>query len=204
MKFISKKIALASLITMASVPTANAGDWNLTVFAGSAESDSLSEVCGPFEIQANVQLIVAGVNARATCTVDDSDTSLGLTLGYDFNETWGLELGYADLGEYVVELDILGQTTNINLDASAPYIAGVGTLKLSEKFSLSARLGVYKASLDLSVDDISGSEEEFESDEEAYAGVSVNYKLTDTISAQLRYDDFDEFSSTGLGVKFSF
>jgi len=64
---------------------------------------------------------------------DESDTSLGLNLSYNFNKAWGVELGYIDLGDFDGNAD-LGAfgSFDISADASAVYLAGTGTINFNQ------------------------------------------------------------------------
>ena len=203
MKSVSKKLATIGFLSLASMQTANAGDWSLTVFGGQTKADGLDEVCSSATLSSNISLIIAGVNGRISCAADDSDSALGLNIAYHFNEAWGLEVGYADLGEYTLELSGFGDPEAITIDAKAPYIAAVGTLGLTDKLSLSSRLGLYRASGNVS-SFLIGSSERISGDVQAYGGLSLDYEITKSITTQLRYDNFDEFDIVGLGIKFGF
>lgn len=203
MKSVSKKIALIGSLSLAAMQTASAGDWSLTVFGGKAKADGFGEVCSSATLSSNISLILAGVNSRISCTADDSDSALGVNVAYNFNEAWGLEVGYADLGEYTLELSGFGDPADITIDAKAPYIAGVATLGLTDKLSLSSRLGVFRASGNVS-SFLIGTSERISGDVQAYGGLSLDYETTKSITTQLRYDNFDEFDIVGLGIKFRF
>src|SRR3546814_10583912 len=66
---------------------------------------------------------------------DDEDTAFSAFGGYQFNQWFGLEAGYADLGE--LEPDVAGQS----LEASSVYFTAVGTLPFTDKFSGYAKAG---------------------------------------------------------------
>ena len=67
-----------------------------------------------------------GVGAART---DADKTSWSLYGGYQFNQTWGLELGYADLGRYR------------GSDIESWSLAGTATLPLGERWSLLGKMG---------------------------------------------------------------
>src|ERR1035437_3684757 len=68
----------------------------------------------------------AGVGASKT---DTKETSWKLYGGYQFNSTWGLELGYTDLGRFR------------GSDIDSWSLAGTATLPLGERWSLRGKLG---------------------------------------------------------------
>lgn len=67
---------------------------------------------------------------------DRSDGAQKLYAGYRFNENWGAELGYANLGH----LNNTYAAGNFKGRAEAVYLAGTGRLPLNEKFALTAKL----------------------------------------------------------------
>lgn len=201
MKNKTQKLAIASMISIASMSNAYAGDLSLSVFAGQSKADGFNEICSPIELQTNIQLLIRGSSQRVSCDADDSDSALGLSLNYHFNEMLGVEVGYADLGEYSLTLSGLGQPETVNVSFSAPFVGLVSTFALNDKFSLSLRGGAFKATGDFSSNSIN---DEIDGDTQGYAGVSLDYAFTNNVSAQLRYDGFDEFGITGLGLVYKF
>lgn len=203
MKSVSKKIALIGFLTLTTIQSASAGEWSMTVFGGQTKVDGFDELCRAAVTTNNIFSIINRNVNRVTCKEDDTDSAIGLNLAYNVNQAWGLELGYVDLGEYTLELSGIGNPESITVDAKAPYIAGVSTLGLTEKLSVSGRLGVFKASGNVS-SFIVGASEKITGDAQAYVGASLDYKITKAVTTQLRYDSFDEFDILGLGLKFSF
>lgn len=203
MKLISNKVTVIGFLSLITIQSANAGEWSMTVFGGQTKADDFDQLCRAAERTNNIFSIINRNANRVSCKEDDTDTATGLNLAYSFNQEWGLELGYIDLGEYTLELSGTGNQESITVDAKAPYVAGVSTLGLTEKLSVSGRLGVFKASGNVS-SFIFGASERIKGDAQAYVGASLDYKITKSVTTQLRYDNFDEFAVVGLGVKFGF
>lgn len=203
MKSVSKKLSIIGFLTLATMQSASAGEWSMTVFGGQTKADGFDELCRTARLTNTIRSIFDRTATPFSCKEDDSDSAIGLNLAYNFNQTFGMELGYVDLGEYTLELSGIGNPENITVDAKAPYIAGVATLGLTEKLSASGRLGAFKASGNVSSFIIGGSEK-ITGDEQAYIGASLDYKISKSVTTQLRYDNFDEFNILGLGIKFGF
>src|SRR3546814_9418271 len=70
---------------------------------------------------------------------------------YQFNQWFGLEAGYADLGE--LEPGVAGQS----LEASSAYFTAVGTLPFTDKFSGYAKAGFQRWDLDTSIPGLAGT-----------------------------------------------
>ena len=163
---------------------------------------------------------------------DDSDTSYGFNLTYNFNRTWGIELGYSDLGTYggsdtIVEtvsdpiagdLDVVADASQ-DIDLTALYLAVNASYYFNDQFSVTGRLGVTELDLDSSIratstvtsdifnitETASASESFSDSTTEAFYGISLNYNFTDALQAQLRYDLYEgDIDNFTLGLRYSF
>ena len=74
---------------------------------------------------------------------DGSDTGLKVYGGYAFTPNLGLELGYADLGEFNGPLG--------SLKANGAYLDAVGTVPLGMNFSALGRVGLFNGRLESNV-----------------------------------------------------
>jgi len=167
-----KKTILLSLLSSGLLisQAANAGEWAIGGLIGQSDADICSEFSG--------------------FSCDDSDTSLGINLSYDFSKAWGLELGYMELGDY--------NLAGFDIDTTALYLAGTGTVDFNDYWSLTGRLGI--SELDASVSGLPLSD----SSTGGFAGVSLNYNFNDNLQAQFRYDNFDgDIDALALGLKYS-
>jgi len=187
-----KKSAI-SLALLAAAQGAAANQWNVGVFAGQSSYDDINEICSP------IAFIGLGCG-----DVEDTDTALGITVGYNITDNWGFEFGYIDLGEFTTELTSSIGNSTIGVDASVGYIAGVGTLPLNDKFSISARLGAFTASGDVNSSGLVSRSTEFEEDSAAIVGASLNYLVTEQLSLEVRYDNLDDFDLAAVGLKYHF
>ena len=214
---IMKKTILLSLVSSSLLfsQASNAGQWAIGGSIGQATLDGVEEACD-FAVTG---LLNNGINC------DDSETSYNLNLNYNFNDAWGVEVGYSDFGDFGgsnTEVDqapffAITTTADISFDVSALYIAGTGTFNFNDQWSLTGRLGIAeidlesRASVEFSslVSSGFGSFSDRVSTTEAYLGASLNYNFNNKLQAQLRYDYFDSdidanIDAFSLGLKYSF
>jgi OmpA-OmpF porin, OOP family len=128
--------------------------------------------------------------SKASCTglsgtgigCDDTDASLGLYGGYQFNRYLGIELGYADLGE----VNASGPGTTASVGAKGFELSGTATLPFSQEFAGYAKLGVFRWDLDASAWGTAGR------------AFTVSESGTDlTYAMGVKYD----FPGSGVGVR---
>ena len=148
-------------------------------------------------------LTTFGVNYTG---VNSSKSILKLFGGYQFTPNWGVEAQFSDLGK---RTEIGTQNGVVISAASAGFkqygVAAIGTLPLSNEFSVFGKLGVSANK----VDTLSGVTS-------ALVGVGVSYKFTANLSARLEYEDFGKLaqlnngggtakgSAYSVGLKYSF
>ena len=116
-----------------------------------------------------------GIGASRT---DANEASWKVYGGYQFNPTWGLELGYTDLGRYG------------NADIESASLTGTGTLRLGESWSLLGKLGA--ASNRPRFAD-SGNHADL------LIGVGIGYRMGNNLGLRLEYEDFGKLSNVGAG-----
>lgn len=124
-----------------------------------------------------------------TSTFEDSDTTVSLVAGYNFNSYIAVEAGYVDLGTAEYRSSgtvnppgpVASAPTTLNLDVESKGFtaAALGSLPLGEVVNLHGRLGFLVASTELSVTARIGN------------GVGTDSDKLDSVSA---------FFSVGAGV----
>ena len=146
----------------------------------------------------------AGVGAGQSfvdqAAYDDEDTAFSAFGGYQFNRYFGLEAGYADLGE--LESDTAGTA----LEASSAYFSAVGTLPFTEKFSGYAKAGMQRWDLDTAIPGLTGTSDDTGTD--PVYGVGLQYRFTDTVALRGEYSRFEiedlDADLAQLQVRFDF
>ena len=111
-------------------------------------------------------------------TADDSDTGLKVFGGYSFNEYFAIEASYFDLGEAsgTIEDDFFGDF-DFAVGVTGMSAAAVGRIPVAEMFALFGKVGFasYDLEFDVTLDDISGSESESESDMVYGGGAALSF-----------------------------
>ena len=110
--------------------------------------------------------------------VDDRETGAGLFVGYQFNETFGLEFGYNRLADVD---NAFGSGVNVKLNQMA--LSGIATLPLSNGFSVFGRLGYNRLEVKASGFGSSAADD----DTGAVYGVGLGYAFSPTIGARVEY-----------------
>ena len=195
MRKILKLAPVAALVLAA--PQANAGEFFIGATAGTSNFSALSEECD--DLIADNRTI--GGFAVSCQIDDDSDTTFGINAGYNFNSVFGVEVGYVDLGEYSAQVTTALIPVPVTASADITYAGLVLTAPFTEKFSVSARLGGVNANAEVST---VGASLELEDETTGFVGASVDYRITEKISVQLRYDDLDVIDITSAGIRFHF
>ncbi|MDP1671583.1 MAG: outer membrane beta-barrel protein [Burkholderiales bacterium] len=126
--------------------------------------------------QASAQMYMgAGVGSSK---LDNREDSWKLYGGYQFNPTWGAELGYNDLGQ------------NRGGDMESWTLAGTGTLPLNERWSMLGKLGVAS-----NRPHFAGSSNRTG----LLVGVGVGYTLSRNVGLRVEYEDFGKLSKNNIG-----
>lgn len=134
---------------------------------------------------------------------DDSDTAASIKGGYMFNNYFGVEVGYLDLGDYEGD-------SGVTIDADSFQLAGVLNYDVTEKFDIYGKLGAFfvNAKSD-QVLPIVGLVQEDDDTTEVYAAIGgeldlgalnffAEYSVVDTDINDLTIDIIS------LGVKYEF
>lgn len=183
---------IAATIGLVVANGADAGEWSVGGVVGQSSFGDSGEPC-------------IGV-----CEIDGNDTSLGMNGAYGFSDTWGIELGYLDLGTLSFGAPAAISDFTLDADISAIYFAGTGTIRLSDRWSLTGKLGI--ASLDFKVSTLATSVSS-RSDEALMGGLSFDYFISESFSAGLRldaaasvgaFDAVDDASSVALSLRYRF
>ena len=74
---------------------------------------------------------------------NSDSTSYSFYGGRQFNDYFGLEAGYLDLGNFNEQVLVGGNIVSISADADGFTFAAVGSVPAGEKFSLHAKIGSF-------------------------------------------------------------
>lgn len=137
-------------------------------------------------------------------SLDDSDTALGLTVGYKFSPYVAVEVAYLHLGEASYKAsgtvsDGLGQfdiNARITAKSKGPALSALGLWPINDAFDLYARLGVYFADTDIKATVSDGvdslSDGVSASSENLLYGVGANWNINERWSLRLDYQMFKD------------
>lgn len=189
-EFFKIKPALLALVVTGLLISsfARAGEWTVGGLIGHSTIHDIEDAC-----------------FTPSCEFDDSDRSLGINVGYQFNDNWGLELGYLDLGTVELRESFRGLGVRIEGDASAVYLVGRGTYQFTDRWSVTARLGA--ASADATASAVQAPiQVSADADSEAViGGLALDYHFSDHLKAGVRFDQIGDIaSSIGFALESSF
>ncbi len=128
----------------------------------------------------------------------DRESGAGIFGGYQFNEHFGIEGGYRRVAKDsgVVEGDI-AYTAHVDQLA----VSAVGTIPLSNGFSVYGRLGMNR----MTIDGNAGNASVKDHANRGMYGVGVGYSFTPTVSARLELQKpMSDITSLNAGVVFKF
>ncbi|MEY5003703.1 MAG: hypothetical protein RL678_1512 [Pseudomonadota bacterium] len=98
----------------------------------------------PWAAQAEESYVKVGVGQGQYKIPGDSErkTAFSLAFGQSLSENWGYELGYINFGKVSANGTEAGLDVRTQARTESLYAAAVGTLPLSESFSLFGKLGI--------------------------------------------------------------
>ncbi len=142
-------------------------------------------------------------SAETVISSDGTETGFDVSFGYRFTPNFGLELGYADLGDHRVRQacpeDLVCATVVQDVEVNPTTVSLLGTATLPLNDGLSAYLVLGAANIDTEIGD--GTEIE--------AGLGATWQLDNTLDLDLRYsrlafDPVDDFDLFELGLRYAF
>jgi OOP family OmpA-OmpF porin len=178
-----KKIALAAAMATAGVVASSAMAQSMADrggYVGGAFGQSSAD-CEP--------------SAGLSC--DDKDTSWKVFGGYQINRNFAVELGYANLGE----ISISGGGVRATAESTAWDLVGLGIWPVNNQFSIYGKLGVYMATVDVSVSPSAAGESGDDSTTGLTFGAGVRYNFTRNLGLQAewqRYGKVEAPSDTAI------
>lgn len=201
---ISATVGALALVAGAGIagPAAAAEDgWYVVGFGGQASTQNVERT----ELDQNLLDLFGSVGldiVDATSNLDDSDTGFGLSVGYQANDNFAVELGYVDLGEIsytatgTVTDGFADHATDFSLSQSAagPVLSLLGIWPVSERFSVFGRVGIALMSVDadaaISIDDISDAASTSSDRSNATYGVGAEFSFGNRFAVRFAYDRY--------------
>lgn len=131
-----KRLVLASGLLVSSLilsaPGAFAADDDTKFYVGvSAGQSNFNDACDGLDT----------IGFVGSC--DDDDTGWKIFGGYNFNQNFGVEAAWVDLGEATANGTIGAAAATANVEVDGFNISAVGRVPLGEQFSLFGKLGLY-------------------------------------------------------------
>jgi OOP family OmpA-OmpF porin len=137
----------------------------------------------------------------------ENKTATSIAYGFSVNKNFGVEVGYVNFGK-IESSDV---DSYVSIKNQSFYLAGVGTLALTDAFSVYAKLGATSNRFAVAVDspDLSGAGRETKT--RPLLGVGLAYNFTKDIAGTLEYQQYGkalaenfELSTLTAGLKYSF
>ncbi len=122
------------------------------------------------------------LNALGFTNCDDEDVGFKIFGGLKFNQYFGAEAGYVNLGEVSANFSGVG----VEVDADGFQVAAVGTYPI-EQFSLLGKVGIYFWDLDASAGGASVSDD----GTDIMFGVGGEFHFTPQVSVRGEWERFD-------------
>jgi OOP family OmpA-OmpF porin len=207
-----KILALATFAALCAAQPALAGE---TGFYVGADVGQMSVDVDKGDIDSALMdgLFFEGLFFDGTSDVDDSDTTFGFTVGYQFMPYFAVEGQYLDLGEakYSASGDIYDEfekflgTADIAItqDSSGFALSALGILPIQEVWEVYARLGMYfgdtEAKVSVAVDGVApDSMSDSKSEEEFFYGIGGGFTFNETWNIRAEYTIFQDIGDDEL------
>jgi OOP family OmpA-OmpF porin len=142
-------------------------------------------------------------------SVDGKDTGFKIFGGYQFNQNFGVELAYVDLGKASYSGSFFGApVTGGKVEVWGLNISAVGTLPLNPSFSLFGKVGLF--SWEAEASDVTGGVPFSAKDDgvDLSIGLGLSYNFTKNVSARVEWQRFmmdvadADLLSVGIVYKF--
>ncbi len=207
MKIFSKSLIAISLLSAASVVHASEGFY-VGVNVGQAN----------YDINANEFASAIGdIATVVSSSVDDSDTSLSFTLGYQLNPNISFEGGLINLGEFGVDTTVYENPyfidVNLAVETDGLFFDVKGQVPINEVFGVYGKIGILKWESDItataSVADLgSYSASDSIDDDDVFYGIGGSILINNSLALNIDYtlydlDDLDvDVLSVGVQIHF--
>jgi opacity protein-like surface antigen len=201
---------------------------HIAIHSGIANKSNNEEECEMKKLAFALLASIAAVSAAQAQTVDtqprayvgvgvataDHEDSNGLDndgykasgkvfAGYEFNRTWGAEVGYTDFRKSSVN----SATNSGDTKGYGYYVAAKASTPLNDQLSLYGKLGVAQSQRELRTTLVDLKQ----NDTGAYAGVGLQYNLNQQVALTAEYERYGKSKDFGakpdvltVGARYSF
>ena len=115
--------------------------------------------------------------------------------GYDFDRTWGAEVGYTDFRSSDYNYTFNGATGRATSDGHSFYVAGKATAPINEQFEVFGKLGVARNKSSLSATNAVFNRDE--SKTEGYGALGAQYNINKQVALTLEYERYGKSKDFG-------
>jgi opacity protein-like surface antigen len=143
-------------------------------------------------------------------TADSSDTVPGATssnsgsykangklfAGYEFNQTWGAELGYTDFRSQGQDFTLNGVNGHAESKGHSVYLAAKATAPISDRVAVFGKLGVADNIRELRTNE--GTLNQNASKTEGYAAVGLQYNINQQVALTAEYERYGKKREFGV------
>lgn len=144
----------------------------------------------------------AGRSEYKIAGASENETAMSLAFGQSLGESWGYELGYVNFGSLAAAVSEGSEAISGKLRVQSIYAAAVGSLPVSESFSLFAKAGLAVNYAKATGTYTNGSTTESGTESETklgpMLGVGLAYNFTKQIAGTVEYRYFHEVIDGGL------
>lgn len=196
---IPRRTVLAAALALAALPAA--AQW----YVGAAIGDSRASFHGPSQAD---QFIDLGF-LDASTSMDRSDTMYRLYGGWRFHRYFAVELGYADLGKYVMRTTVSPPgTLDTSMRTDGADLSLVGIYPVWERLQAFGRIGAYAARTRASyngtgsVEVIPGAGNQSHRSTHAAYGLGLVYDFNPRWSVRGEWSRYDKLGTALTGGEF--
>lgn len=182
----TKLFAVALLVLSGSVAASQASAQGFYIGGSVGKSDIDDDIAIP-------GLITSG-------TVDGKESGFKIFGGYQFNQNFGVELAYVDLGKATYNGTFFGSpVTGGKVEITGFNFSAVGTLPLNPSFSLFGKVGLFFWEAEAS--DVTGGVpfSSADSSSDLSVGVGMSYNFTKNFGARVEWERFKAGGEDFLG-----
>lgn len=175
-----------------------------TVALGAAQAATPGPYIGVGIANADHNASIPGASSTSS---DGWKTSGKIFGGYEFDQTFGVEVGYTDFRSSDYSYTLNGVNRTGSSDGKSYYVAGKATAPVNEQFSVFGKLGAAQNKRNFSDSLLNGDS----SKTELYAGVGAQYNFNPKVAVTLEYERYGKNQDIGakssvvtLGAKYAF